>query len=404
LLIAREMRARNRPPTVEGLMYTDEQLVVQFRRGCREAFTERFAPESLNAAIASAAARLDSKAPGAAEKPGPHRVRESSIESPKKYVGAMVAALAVILSVVISKPNLLRAPNAAPIAQPNAVASSDLSPYLPLPQRGQNAALPENREAHRDRYVPSASEGAESRAHSQAGLNAPQVSAPVIEQTVSLHIVPTNYDQACAAVEKLAAARGGYVGSLAATAQSGAAREVSVELRIPARQADAFVADLRKLGKVVEQTRSSEEVTAAYVDLQARTKAAKAAEQRLMEMLATRTGKLSDVLEAERELARVRSEIESMQGQSNVMLDQVNDATVKVELSEEYREKLQSHSTSPWTKIRNAAIDGTNNLEEAILGVLVFILDYGFAVLFWLGVMLVPSWLIWRRIKSHPEK
>ena len=86
--------------------------------------------------------------------------------------------------------------------------------------------------------------------------------------------------------------------------------------------------------------RTADEVTAQYVDLQARLKAAKAAEQRLVELLGTRTGKLSDVLEVERELTRVRSEIESMQGQSNVMLHQVNYATVKVELSEEYHETL----------------------------------------------------------------
>jgi hypothetical protein len=45
------------------------------------------------------------------------------------------------------------------------------------------------------------------------------------------------------------------------------------------------------------------------------------------------------VLDAERELARVRAEIESMQGQSAVMLRRVSYATVQVQLSEEYHEK-----------------------------------------------------------------
>lgn len=170
-------------------------------------------------------------------------------------------------------------------------------------------------QARANSYVATASEeSVESNDQSDAKLEAPDVKGPMIEQNVSLHIVPTNYDDASAAIEKLAAARGGYVGSLTATAQTGSARDVNVELRIPAKQADAFIADVRKLGKVVEETRTTEEVTAEYIDLQARMKASKAAEQRLVELLGTRTGKLSEVLEVERELARVRSEIESMQG------------------------------------------------------------------------------------------
>ena len=382
-------------------------------------FEVEHAPESLNAAISSAAMTFDSKQSSSAAKPEGLRVRGVWTRIPKQYVWAAAAALAVILFVIVGKPNLLTAPDSAhkaseratserrsnlSLPQPASPSISDISPYLPLHKRGQAAALSENPEDKAAQYVPPTSEESRSADDSQSQLAAPQVSGPMIEQTVSFHIVPVNYDDASAAIEKMATERGGYVGSLTATAQSGAARDVSVELRIPARQADSFIADLRTLGKVVEETRSSEEVTAEYVDLQARMKAARAAEQRLVELLGTRTGKLSDVLEVERELARVRSEIESMQGQSNVMLHQVNYATVKVQLSEEYHEKLQSHSTSTWTKIRNAAIDGFNNLEEAIVGVLVFFLDFGLSIAFWLALLLVPSWLIWRKLNRRPQQ
>jgi Domain of unknown function (DUF4349) len=222
----------------------------------------------------------------------------------------------------------------------------------------------------------------------------------VVEVSASLHIVPTNYDQASAAIEKLASARGGYVASLTANAQSGAARDVSAELHVPAKQADAFMADLRKLGQVVEETRSSEEVTAEFVDLQARMKAARAAEQRLVELLGTRTGRLSDVLEVERELARVRSEIESMQGQSNVMAHQVSYATVKVQLSEEYHATLHSDA-SIGSKVRNAAVAGFRNLEEGIVGALVFVLEDGLSIAFWLGLILSAGWFVRKLIRSR---
>jgi len=255
-------------------------------------------------------------------------------------------------------------------------------------------------QARANSYVATASEeSVESNDQSDAKLEAPDVKGPMIEQNVSLHIVSTNYDDASAAIEKLAAARGGYVGSLTATAQTGSARDVNVELRIPAKQADAFIADVRKLGKVVEETRTTEEVTAEYVDLQARMKASKAAEQRLVELLGTRTGKLSDVLEVERELARVRSEIESMQGQANVMLHEVNYATVKVELSEEYHETL--HSDSVGSKLRDAFVGGLKNLENGIVGAIIFLLEDGLSIAFWGGLILAIALMVRRRIRSR---
>jgi hypothetical protein len=253
--------------------------------------------------------------------------------------------------------------------------------------------------ANVERYVAANSVEADQSDDNGSGLAAPEISGPMIEQNVTLHIVPSNFDDASAAIEKLATAHGGYVANLSASAQTGSARDVNVELRIPAKQAPAFVDAARKLGKVVEEARTTEEVTAEYVDLQARLKAAKAAEQRLVELLGNRTGKLSDVLEVERELTRVRSEIESMQGQANVILHQVNYATVKIELSEEYHETLRSDS-SVWHKLRNAAVSGFRNLEESIVGALVFLLDAGLSILFWGAVIFGAAWLVRRKIRA----
>jgi anti-sigma factor RsiW len=221
------------------------------------------------------------------------------------------------------------------------------------------------------------------------------VVGPMIEQNASLSIVAKNYDEASAAIEKLAKARGGYTEKLDGHSQSGSSRSLSASLRVPANQLDAFLADLRQLGHVEADSLANEEVSAEYVDLQARLHVAQATERSLVALLATRTGRLEDVLDVERELARVRSEIESMQGQSALMLHQVSYATVQVELSEEYHQKLHSDS-SVGAKLRNAFVGGLQNLQDAILGVLIFFLNYGLAILFWLAVILIPAWLLRR--------
>ncbi len=234
-------------------------------------------------------------------------------------------------------------------------------------------------------------------------LKAPENVGPMIVQTASLNILATNYDQASAAIDKLAAAHGGYVEKLDAKAQTGNARELTASLRIPTKQLDGFLADVRKLGRVEEETRSNEEVSDQYVDLQARLKSARATEQRLIELLGTRTGKLQDVLEAERELARVRGEIESMQGQSTILVHRVNYATVQVDLSEEYRQVLGSGPVSTGSKLRNALVEGFRNLQDGAVGLLVFLFAVGPSLLFWLAILLVPGWFAWRRFRARAQ-
>jgi hypothetical protein len=246
----------------------------------------------------------------------------------------------------------------------------------------------------------SAQAGEEASAE-RPGLEAPQISGPMIIGTASLNITAANFDEPSKAIEQLAAARGGYVEKLDSKAPSGASREIEATLRVPAKQMDALLADLRNLGRVEEESRSNTEVTAQYVDLEARLRSGRAAEQRLLQLLATRTGKLSDVLEAERELARVRGEIESMHGQRNTLLHQVQYSSVQVRLGEEYRETLHTRPVRTGTKIWNALIEGVSNLEAGAVGLLLFIFAYGPSILFWAAIFVIPAWLVWRRIRSR---
>jgi Domain of unknown function (DUF4349)/Putative zinc-finger len=290
----------------------------------------------------------------------------------------------------------LAVPSAQPLAPAsrgyNARMQGEIADLQQARKAMEESALSSNLESRRSEPSPPATVGGE--------ISAPGSVGPMIVQTASLSIVAKNYDEASATIEKLVKARGGYVEKLDGKAQTGNAREMSVTLRIPAKQLDGFMVDLRQLGHVEQESQSNEEVSADYVDLQARLKSAQATERRLIELLGTRTGRLEDVLDAERELARVRAEIESMQGQSAVMVHRVDYATVEVQLSEEYHERLQSRA-STGAKLWNALVEGVQNLEDGIVGLLIFVLNYGLSILFWLSIFIVPSWLIWRRRRSR---
>jgi len=334
----------------------------------------------------------------------------SARQGVRVFAGVLTAVVLLVVSAGILKVRTLRMASSAPVHQENELAESAPQPAAPASssyngrmqtdiaglqqaeKRMEESALSSNLESKRAEPSPQAIVGGE--------ITAPESVGPMIVQTASLNIVAKNYDEASAMIEKLVKGRGGYVEKLDAKAQTGNAREMSVALRIPAKQLDGFLADLRQLGHVEQESQSNEEVSADYVDLQARLKSAQATERRLIELLGTRTGRLEDVLDAERELARVRAEIESMQGQSAVMLHRVSYATVQVQLSEEYHEKLQSRA-STGGKLWNALVDGVQNLEDGIVGLLIFVLNYGLSILFWLSIFIVPSWLIWRKRRAR---
>ncbi len=117
-------------------------------------------------------------------------------------------------------------------------------------------------------------------------------------------------DDAVTRMRQTAAQFGGFVANTALRTGKDEQRSAMLQLRIPSGQFDGAVAALSQLGKVESVNVNAEDVGEEYVDLGARLANARRVEARLAEMLATRTGKLSDVLTGEQELARVRQEAE----------------------------------------------------------------------------------------------
>jgi anti-sigma factor RsiW len=227
---------------------------------------------------------------------------------------------------------------------------------------------------------------------------------PMIVQTASITILASNYDQARTAIERVTGQHSGYVQDITANSQTGSARSLSGTLRVPEQQLEAFLADLRKLGHLEQETHNNQEITAQYIDLTARLKASRATEQRILDLLKTRTGNLGEVLQAEQELARVRGDIESMDGQRAHMEHEVRYATVQVQLNEEYREQLNPESFSTGRRLRNSLVEGLGNLAAGITATAIFVFAYGPSILFWLGVIAIPAWFIWRRFRGAPKK
>jgi hypothetical protein len=121
-------------------------------------------------------------------------------------------------------------------------------------------------------------------------------------------------EAAVAGVRRLTERVGGLLADASMQLGQHQVRSATLELRIPAERWDEVVGGLGSLGRVEAVNVQVEDVGEEFVDLTARLENARRYEQRMLELLANRTGKLEDVLAVERELARIREEIERMQG------------------------------------------------------------------------------------------
>ena len=154
---------------------------------------------------------------------------------------------------------------------------------------------------------------------------------------VQLEIV--GFDAAVQKITAFANEERGYVATTTSEKQANGKLRGRVVVKIVPENLDRFLPKIRGLGELKNQALGSEDVTKAYFDTDARLKNARVMEQRLIDMLKTKTGKVSDLLQVEKELARVREEIEKMQGELKYWDSQVQLATVTISLAEKDMEE-----------------------------------------------------------------
>lgn len=116
---------------------------------------------------------------------------------------------------------------------------------------------------------------------------------------------------------------GGYVEWKSETANQSA----QVRLRIPIKKFKNAVSSIEELGTVTSKSVTGEDVTEKYIDVEARLKNNYALRDRLKQLL-EKAINVKDILEIEKELNRVQSDIDSMEGTIKSLKGQVDFATV----------------------------------------------------------------------------
>jgi hypothetical protein len=135
-------------------------------------------------------------------------------------------------------------------------------------------------------------------------------------------------------LESLISASGGFVADSRVFGSSGAPRRGEWKLRLPTARFDTLLADLKKLAEVRNAHVTSDDVSEEYYDVDARIRNKQQEEARLLRLLEDRTAKLEEVLSVEREISRVRGEVEQLQARLRVLSNLTELATVTVHIEE----------------------------------------------------------------------
>ncbi len=165
-------------------------------------------------------------------------------------------------------------------------------------------------------------------------LRPPDAIANMVIRTATASVEVDSLEPAIAQVKDLAIRLGGYVANSGIEAGRKRLRQASMEVKIPAGRFDDVVAGLTPIGRLETINVSAQDVGEEYVDVTARMENARRLERRFIELLATRAGRLKDVLDVEQALARVREEIERYEGRMRYLRAHTAMSTLSITVHE----------------------------------------------------------------------
>jgi hypothetical protein len=223
------------------------------------------------------------------------------------------------------------------------------------------------------------------------GASQDSVVPSMIIRTGQAYIEVDSLELGIAQVQRLARTVGGYIANSSIQSGEGQQRSATLEIKVAASRYDQALSGLTGIGKLLSSTTSAQDVGEEFVDVTARVANARRLEERLVTLLATRTGKLDDVLAVERELARVREEIERYDGRLRFLRSKIAVSTLTVTVAERGPVVGQPGSNVIVEAFRRAWRNFVNVIAGGIelLG--------GLLPLLLLVALVVVGWRRWRR-------
>jgi hypothetical protein len=209
----------------------------------------------------------------------------------------------------------------------------------------------------------------------------------MIVYTVQLSVEVQDTEKAEAALSGIVAQYKGYIAGTQMARNPAGLMTGTITIRVPAESLDATQKAIEGVGlKVLSRSRSSNDVTDQYTDLNARLTNLQATESELRQLLDTvreKTGKADDILSIYNRLTEIRGQIEQIKGQMNVLNQTSTYATLTVSLVP--HEDVQVVDPESWMP-NDTARAALHSLVQALQGLATLAI---WIVLFFLPLLLV---------------
>jgi Domain of unknown function (DUF4349) len=222
----------------------------------------------------------------------------------------------------------------------------------------------------------------------------PAIGPKIIKDaTLSLEVKKGSFDERVQEATQIAGRHGGFVAS--SQAFEGRRRSGTIVLRVPADQFEAALGELKGLGKVRGQRVSGQDVTAQFVDLQARLRNFETQETVLLNLL-SKSKSIDDSIKVQRALQDVQLAIEEIRGQLRVLDDQTDFSTISVSITEIGPVAQPPGKKPSLVRAWHDALDGF----VAVIAAVVIGIGYLLPIVL-IGLALFVGWWGYRRYRTR---
>lgn len=223
--------------------------------------------------------------------------------------------------------------------------------------------------------------------------------------TVEMSAETEDLDDLLAGLNRQIADLSGYVEDQSiyngSTNSSRRYRRANLTVRIPAEDVDTFTQQVSGVANVVSTSKNLEDVTLQYSDTATHIAALETEQTRLLELMES-AETMADLLEIESRLTEVRYELESYNSRLKLYDNQIDYATIYVNISEV--QEYTPVEPTVWERIRGGFQSSLKGLGNGFVDLLVWVLANLPYILVYGGICVGICFLLRRLRKNRKEK
>ena len=216
-----------------------------------------------------------------------------------------------------------------------------------------------------------------------------------VVKNADVDITVSKVEDAAKEIQKIADGFKGSTDSSNISNGGGDTRYGSITIRVPNESFEAAVAAIEAVGSKVNSERiSSDDVTAQYVDLDARLRSKKAVEAQYVALL-QKAVKVDEIVSVSSYLNSTREDIERLQAQMNYLSNQVAMSSISVSMTSEAEVQIFGVMWHPITVIKQSFRD----LLSSLSGIANWLIWFIFALPSFLIEVAIFLGLLWVVVK-----